>query len=161
MNGDWVHPLDKSAQETVEALSGPMGRVHPFGEPKGVKPQAEGKLPKDPPYFATRTATEITTRAGNLVGGDRDRQHGSKRDNFARIAAMWNAYLSIRRDRDAPLDATDVGHMMAAMKLARTQSGALNIDDYVDGVGYMACAGEIAQDDQKFVEVAIDAANAA
>lgn len=87
---------------------------------------------------------EITTKAGELASGDRDRQHGQKADNFHRIATMWNAYLAIRRNPTASLDAVDVAHMMAAFKLARTQSGALNIDDYIDGVGYMACAGEIA-----------------
>ena len=91
------------------------------------------------------TASEIAARASDLVGGDRDRQHGQKSDNFERIATMWNAYLAIRRHPDAQLTAVDVGHMMAAMKLARTQSGALNVDDYIDGAGYLACAGEIAQ----------------
>ena len=58
---------------------------------------------------------------------------------------MWNAWLAIRKDPSAPLDAHDVGCMMALMKLARTQSGALNVDDYVDACGYAACAGEVAQ----------------
>lgn len=89
------------------------------------------------------TAANIATKAAELVGGDRDRQHGAKEDNFRRIADVWNAYLGIRRT-DGPLSAVDVGHMMALMKIARTQSGALNVDDYVDGAGYLACAGEIA-----------------
>lgn len=93
----------------------------------------------------TTTAAGIASRAAELVGGDRDRQHGQKSDNFMRIATMWGAYLGIRRDRDAPLNAVDVGHMMSLLKTARTQSGAFNPDDYVDGVGYLACAGEIAQ----------------
>ena len=91
-----------------------------------------------------KKAHEIAARAAELVGGDRDRQHGQKLDNFRRIADMWNAYLGIRRDTAKPLDPEEVGHMMALMKIARTQSGALNIDDYVDGAGYMACSGEIA-----------------
>jgi hypothetical protein len=96
-----------------------------------------------------RRATEIAARAAKLVGGDRDRQHGAKGDNFRRIATMWNAWLAVRKDRDAPLDAHDVGVLMVLMKAARTQSGALNIDDYVDGAGYMACAGEVALDAAK------------
>lgn len=90
-------------------------------------------------------ATEIAGRASDLVGGDRDRQHGAKHDNFARIATMWNAWLQTRRYPAKPLSAHDVGIMMALMKAARTQSGSLNIDDYVDGAGYLACAGEVAQ----------------
>ena len=89
-------------------------------------------------------ATDIASKAADLVGGDRDRQHGAKADNFGRIAAVWNAWLSIRKEQGSPLDAHDVGCMMAMMKLARTQSGAHNEDDYVDSCGYSACAGEIA-----------------
>ncbi len=89
-------------------------------------------------------AREIAGMAAELVGGDRDRQHGQKRDNFERIATLWQAYLTIRRDAAEPLGPVDVGHMMVLMKLARTQSGAVNADDYIDAAGYAACAGEIA-----------------
>lgn len=90
------------------------------------------------------TAGEIALKAAELVSGDRDRQHGAKADNFGRIASVWNAYLKIRRDPGSDLSPVDVGHMMVLMKLARTQSGALNLDDYIDMCGYGACAGEIA-----------------
>jgi hypothetical protein len=92
------------------------------------------------------TATDIANSAANLVGGDRDRQHGAKADNFDRIAVMWNAWLDIRTDPSARLTGHDVGMMMSVMKLARTQSGAHNVDDYIDACGYAACAGEIASD---------------
>lgn len=111
----------------------------PSGDNTGVAPVRERGL-----SVTIRTATEIAARAAELVGGDREKQHGSKRENFTKIAEMWNAYMAIRRDLDAPFDALDVGHMMAAMKLARTQLGAFNLDNYVDGAGYFACAGEIA-----------------
>jgi len=88
----------------------------------------------------------IASQAAELVSGDRERQHGSKRDNFERIAKLWNAYLQIRRDPGAPLDAVDVGHIMVLTKLARTQSGAVNIDDWTDLCGYAACSGEIASE---------------
>jgi hypothetical protein len=35
--------------------------------------------------------------------------------------------------------------MMEGMKIARRYSGSHNVDDYVDGAGYAACAGEIAE----------------
>lgn len=90
-------------------------------------------------------AETIALKAADLIGGERDRQHGQKRDNFERIAAMWNAWLQIRRDPASPLTAHDVGMMMALLKAARTQSGAFNEDDYVDLCGYAACAGEVAE----------------
>lgn len=88
-------------------------------------------------------ACEIAQKAAELVGGDRDRQHGEKLDNFTRIATLWNAWLEIRRDPAAPLNAHDVGQMMSLMKKARTQSGDFNVDDHIDDVGYGACAGEV------------------
>lgn len=89
------------------------------------------------------TAAGLAEKAAGLVSGDRDRQHGEKAGNFERIAIMWDTYLKTRASR-GPLRAVDVGHMMVLMKLARTQSGDLNLDDYVDMIGYAACAGEIA-----------------
>lgn len=101
----------------------------------------------DTGVISMKAATGIAAQAADLVGGDRDRQHGRKLDNFSRIARLWQGWLSIRKDPAAPLEAHDVGIMMVLMKLARTQSGSLNIDDYVDACGYAACAGEIAQSD--------------
>jgi hypothetical protein len=89
-------------------------------------------------------ANEIATLAASLVGGDRENTHGSKAHNFHNIATLWNAYKAIRRDPYAPLDELDVGHMMVLLKVARTQLGAFNADDWTDMVGYAACAGEIA-----------------
>lgn len=88
-------------------------------------------------------AVDLIEKAGGLVGGDRATQHGDKHRNFANIAALWNAYLQPKQG--AVIDAADVGYMMALLKIARTQSGALNDDDAIDAIGYIACAGEIAQ----------------
>lgn len=92
-------------------------------------------------------AGEIATEAAKLVCGDRKNAHGSPALNHANIAALWNGYLGIRREPASPLSGEDVALMMALLKVARTQSGALNVDDFVDGSGYMAIAGELAQQD--------------
>lgn len=89
-------------------------------------------------------ASEIAAKASDLVGGDRAVQHGDKADNFSKIAAIWNGALEaagivISR----PLDAHDVCNLMEAMKIARRYTGSFNVDDYVDGAGYAACAGEV------------------
>lgn len=88
-------------------------------------------------------AVEIAKQAADLVGGDRAETHGNMHHHFASVAGLWNAYLAARRDTAMPLSAADVPHMMALLKMARTQSGTFNIDDSVDGAGYMACAGEV------------------
>lgn len=114
-------------------------------DPTGAFERAYAEVAGVPVDAKPRRATDIAAKAADLVGGDRDRQHGAKHDNFTRIATTWNAWLAIRKEPAAPLDAHDVGCMMALMKLARTQSGALNVDDYVDACGYAACAGEVAR----------------
>lgn len=89
-------------------------------------------------------AHEIASSASNLVSGERQNQHGDKKENMSKIAVLFNAWLAIRTDPAAPLDAHDVAQMMSLMKKARTQSGSFNLDDYVDDVGYTAIAGEVA-----------------
>ena len=97
-------------------------------------------------YERPRRATDICAKAAELVGGERDRTHGSKRENFRKIAEMWNAYLRIKPAFE-DLTEADVGHLMVLLKVARTQHGAFNADDYIDMCGYAGCAGEIAAED--------------
>ena len=98
------------------------------------------------PRTALSSANDILLAARTLVTGPRDRQHGAKKDNFDRIAALWNAWLVIRKDPSQPLSAHDVGQMMSLLKKARTQSGDFNVDDYIDDAGYTGCAGECCAD---------------
>ncbi len=91
-------------------------------------------------------AHEICHVAQHLLSGARSETHGPKRRNHENIAALWNSYLGIRRDPAAPLTPQDVTHMMALLKIARTQLGCGNIDDHVDGAAYFAIAGELTDD---------------
>jgi hypothetical protein len=91
----------------------------------------------------TETAADVLAKAGALVSGDRQATHGDKRKNHDNIAALWNGYLAIRAP--GPLGALDVILMMILFKVARTQAGTLNLDDYVDAAGYAGCAAEVAQ----------------
>ena len=90
-------------------------------------------------------ATEIATKASDLVGGDRHQDHGELLTNFHSIASIWNGYLLARmvNAKSRSLSAEDVANMMELMKVARRLSGRTNMDDYVDGAGYAAIAGEI------------------
>ena len=91
------------------------------------------------------TAKAIASRAAELVGGDREATHGNKTRSHANIAAVWNGILCAAGKAPAfPLDAHDVANLMEGLKIARRYSGKFNVDDYVDGCGYAACAGEIA-----------------
>jgi hypothetical protein len=89
-------------------------------------------------------ASEIATAAAGLVGGDRELTHGNKTDNHQRIADMWNGALrGMGKATKHPLDAHDVACLMEILKVARRYAGAFNIDDYIDGSGYAAVAGDI------------------
>lgn len=106
-------------------------------------------------------AAEIAARASELVGGDRAKTHGDKSENFNRIAAIWNGTLRAAGiSTSRPLDGHDVCNLMETMKVARRYTGSFNVDDYVDGAGYAACAGEVlAQQvavDQSWVNAAIE-----
>ena len=91
-------------------------------------------------------AGDILTTAASLVGGSRQEAHGDAKQCHDNIAALWNSYLSIRNEPGAPLTATDVVHLMCLLKLARTQAGSFNADNYVDLAGYAGVAGELAGD---------------
>jgi hypothetical protein len=75
---------------------------------------------------------------------ERDETRGAPEETLDRIAAMWTAYL---RDHsmhiDTDLDGKDAALMMALLKIARAQVGRHDIDNYVDGAGYLALAAEM------------------
>ena len=86
-------------------------------------------------------AHKILTDAAALVGGDRAKSHGDKIINHQKIAMLWNAFIKIRRDPVAPLQAEDVALLMGLLKIASTQAGAFNPDDLIDLAGYAGVAG--------------------
>lgn len=81
---------------------------------------------------------EVLDTAKVLVTKERADQHGNMENNFATIAEYWSTHLGFQ------VLPTDVGVMMALLKMARIKSNPRNADNYVDGCGYLACAGEIA-----------------
>jgi hypothetical protein len=89
-------------------------------------------------------AQDIAMAAADLVSGDRAQSHGDIYDNHRRIADAWNGILrAAGKPTERPLDAHDVANLMEGMKIARRYAGSFNADDYIDGAGYAAVAGEI------------------
>lgn len=91
--------------------------------------------------MASLSASEILEHAAALVAGDRQNQHGDKRENHENIARLWSAYLEV------PINAQQVALMMVLLKVARTKTGSHNGDDYQDMAGYAGIAGELADND--------------
>lgn len=75
------------------------------------------------------TPNDILEEAGSLVRGKRKEDYGDPRENFARIAAMWSAYIGM------DIQPRQVADMMALLKIARLASG-YHRDSYVDQAGY-------------------------
>lgn len=91
------------------------------------------------------SAKTILERALSLVTADRKAQHGDMLKNHQAIAHLWNGYLTALGGVPiAPLLPTHVADMMELLKVARRLNGSFNKDDYEDGAGYAAIAGEIA-----------------
>ena len=81
---------------------------------------------------------EVLDTAKEYVTKDRANQHGDMENNFSTIAEYWSTHLGFQ------INAVDVGIMMMLLKAARMKSNPANADNYIDGCGYLACAGEIA-----------------
>lgn len=84
------------------------------------------------------TRAELLDAAKQIVTQDRNVIHGEPEDTFGLIAAYWTAHL------DQPVSPADVAAMMTLMKLARLKANPGNAENWLDGIGYLACGGEIA-----------------
>lgn len=85
--------------------------------------------------------SDILSTANTCITQDRAATHGDAEDNFAAIAGHWTWWLGDRLS--TPLTAYDVAQMMVGFKQARARSNPAHGDNFVDGAGYMALAGEI------------------
>ncbi len=87
-------------------------------------------------------SASVLREAAALVEGDRNATHGNKKESFAAIAALWNAYMAARGD--GTFEGKDVACMMTLLKIARRVQGKPIRDHYVDAAGYMGIAAETA-----------------
>lgn len=87
--------------------------------------------------------TEILDKTNELVSKDRAVKHGDKVINHQNIARLWTGYLQNKTKLTINVLPEDVANLMALLKIARTQEGEHNLDDYIDACGYLAISGEI------------------
>jgi len=85
--------------------------------------------------------SEILDTAKEYVTKDRAATHGDAESNFGLIAAYWSAHLNRN------ISPHDVAVMMTLLKLARAKSNPKHVDNWVDGCGYLALAGEAAMEE--------------
>jgi len=93
-----------------------------------------------------KKCSEILQTTLDLVTGNRQKQNGDKDENHENIARLWTAYLQNegKLSKESSLSSLNVALLMSLLKVARSQVGEYNPDDYVDLCGYGSIAGEIA-----------------
>ena len=88
-------------------------------------------------------SSEILKKTEKLVSVDRAHKHGDKVINHENIARLWTSYLQNKFKLNLQMLPEDVANLMSLLKIARTQAGSFNVDDYIDACGYLAISGEI------------------
>ena len=88
-------------------------------------------------------SSEILKKTEKLVSTDRADKHGDKVENHENIARLWSSYLQNKTKLNLIILPEDVANLMSLLKIARTQAGNFNLDDYIDACGYLAISGEI------------------
>ena len=86
---------------------------------------------------------KILDEAKKLVSKERENKHGDKVVNHENISRLWTGYLQNKTKLNIVILPEDVANLMALLKIARSQGGSFNLDDFVDACGYSAIAGEI------------------
>lgn len=84
----------------------------------------------------------ILDAAKRLTSNDRQADYDHPTPNHERIAALWNAYLAIRKDSRSPISAADVATMMILLKIARNVFKPKE-DSIIDIAGYARCLAKI------------------
>nr|DAT52118.1 MAG TPA: hypothetical protein [Caudoviricetes sp.] len=102
------------------------------------------------------TREEILAAAQKFVCGDREQDYGSPERSFGVIGRFWETYLQEKCleprcgvPPEVQILPEDVAVMMCLFKIARIATGRFKEDSYIDAVGYMACAGEVASEEGK------------
>lgn len=85
-----------------------------------------------------KAATALRTAADTVVARGAD--YGDARENFERIAALWEVYC---RDLGRPFAPADVAAMMALVKLSRLAESPGHADSWVDLAGYAALGSAV------------------
>ena len=103
--------------------------------------------------------TEILEKTKKLVSESRHDKHGDKVINHENISRLWTSYLQNKFKLNLVILPEDVACLMTLLKLARTQAGKFNLDDYIDACGYAAIAGEIANKRQSVKSATLGVSN--
>ena len=91
---------------------------------------------------------DILLDAHKIINGERQGQYGSPEDSFKLIAEKWSNYTTVCFHEPIEFTSYDVAYMMFLMKLARIEGGQYKQDSFVDALGYLAIAHDIAEENK-------------
>ena len=86
-------------------------------------------------------------KAVEIITGERQDQYGNPEDSFELIGDYWTTYLNSLQ-KDLPINAKDVVHMMILFKLARCSGQQEKRDNYIDMCGYASIVADRLMEDK-------------
>jgi hypothetical protein len=84
----------------------------------------------------------ILEEAQRLIHGDRNKNYGHPRENFADISALFSGYLGVE------ITNIDVANLMILVKIARVKGTGYHRDSFTDIAGYAGCVERIYEEDE-------------
>lgn len=120
---------------------------------------SENNTPQQPHENPKRV--QLAQEAERLIMGQRLEDYGTPEKNFSRIARYWSIRLEDKLQEDEEITPREVAELMLLVKVARATQSPTE-DSYVDGIGYAAIAGELAdlerkrKQEEKYAELAED-----
>lgn len=125
----WLDDVDPGPTDgTAYSVTSVDGlRYHLYDIPDKAAPVEE------PAPTTTSARRRLLDEAATIVDGDRNAQYGDPRQDFARTATMWGAYLGV------DVAPHDVAALMACLKVSRIRWSPDKRDSWLDLAGYAAC----------------------
>ena len=108
--------------------------------PDSIQDAPECSSPNDK---LNRAAATFLDKVKDVVTGPREKEYGDKTENHARIAKLWNMWLTETKEDGDAITPYDVATMMLMVKLARLMQSPGHQDSHIDIAGYAACMEEI------------------
>lgn len=86
---------------------------------------------------------EYLDAAMQVICKERKTVHGTPESCFGLIGEYWTDFLSNKCNEAVHVHPADVAVMMTLFKIARWQMNKDHRDNVIDGIGYLALAGEL------------------